>query len=44
MAGKVTHESRSPRVRKSLWRYKDLLPVETPKTGFHSGFYAAKAG
>ena len=22
----------------SLWRYKELLPVETPKTGFHSGY------
>ena len=22
----------------SLWRYKELLPVEEPKTGFHSGF------
>ncbi|CAA9431447.1 MAG: Threonine synthase, partial [uncultured Phycisphaerae bacterium] len=38
MRGKVTRESiaRGP---KSLWRYKDLLPVEgTPKTGFHSGY------
>src|SRR6187431_2836398 len=23
---------------KSLWRYLELLPVEEPKTGFHSGF------
>jgi threonine synthase len=22
----------------SLWRYRELLPVEEPKTGFHSGF------
>jgi len=22
----------------SLWRYLELLPVESPKTGFHSGF------
>ena len=37
MRGKVTRESiaRGP---KSLWRYKDLLPVEKPVTGFHSGF------
>jgi threonine synthase len=38
MRGKVTRESiaRGP---KSLWRYKDLLPVEgTPKTGFFSGY------
>ncbi len=37
MAGNVTHESiaRGP---KSLWRYKDLLPVDKPVTGFHSGF------
>ena len=37
MKGKVTRESiaRGP---KSLWRYKDLLPVNQPKTGFHSGF------
>ena len=27
-------ESRS----KSLWRYRELLPVEEPKTGFNSGF------
>ena len=37
MKGKVTRESiaRGP---KSLWRYKDLLPVEKPVTGFHSGY------
>src|SRR3954464_6808577 len=42
MRGKVTRESiaRGP---KSLWRYKDLLPVEgQPKTGFHSGFTPLK--
>ncbi len=37
MKGKVTRESiaKGP---KSLWRYKDLLPVEKPVTGFNSGF------
>ncbi len=37
MKGKVTRESiaRGP---KSMWRYKDLLPVDRPVTGFHSGF------
>jgi threonine synthase len=41
MKGKVTRESiaRGP---KSLWRYKDLLPVEKPITGFHSGFTPLK--
>ncbi len=41
MKGKVTRESitRGP---KSLWRYKDLLPVEKPVTGFHSGFTPLK--
>ena len=42
MKGKVTRESiaRGP---KSLWRYRDLLPVEgTPRTGFHSGFTPLK--
>ncbi len=41
MKGKVTRESiaKGP---KSLWRYKDLLPVEHPKTGFHSGFTPLK--
>ena len=23
---------------RSLWRYQELLPVEEPRTGFHSGF------
>jgi len=41
MKGKVTRESiaKGP---KSLWRYKDLLPVSTPKVGFHSGFTPLK--
>jgi threonine synthase len=41
MAAKVTRESiaRGP---KSLWRYKDLLPVDKPVTGFHSGFTPLK--
>jgi threonine synthase len=41
MAGKVTRESiaRGPR---SLWRYGDLLPVEVPRAGFHSGFTPLK--
>ena len=41
MKGKVTRESiaRGPR---SLWRYKDLLPVEEPKVGFFSGFTPLK--
>src|SRR5258708_5352398 len=41
MKGKVTRESiaKGP---KSLWRYKDLLPVATPKVGFHSGFTPLK--
>src|SRR3954451_18585333 len=41
MKGKVTRESiaKGP---KSLWRYKDLLPVEKPVTGFHSGFTPLK--
>ena len=37
MKGKVTRESISAGPR-SLWRYKDLLPVNEPKTGFNSGF------
>jgi threonine synthase len=42
MKGEVTRESIS-KGPKSLWRYKDLLPVEgTPKTGFHSGFTPLK--
>ena len=41
MKGKVTRESiaRGP---KSLWRYKDLLPVDKPITGLHSGFTPLK--
>ncbi len=42
MKGKVTRESitRGPN---SLWRYKDLLPVEgEPRTGLHSGFTPLK--
>src|SRR3982751_68582 len=37
MKGKVTRESIASGP-KSLWRYRDLLPVEVPVTGFHSGF------
>jgi len=37
MKGKVTRASIAAGPR-SLWRYKDLLPVEKPITGFHSGF------
>jgi threonine synthase len=37
MRGKVTRESISAGPR-SLWRYKDLLPVSDPKSGFNSGF------
>src|SRR6202050_521841 len=37
MKGKVTRESIGAGPR-SLWRYKDLLPVSDPKTGFNSGF------
>jgi threonine synthase len=37
MKGKVTRQSIEAGP-KSLWRYKDLLPIEgEPKTGFHSG-------
>lgn len=41
MKGKVTREAiaRGPA---SLWRYKDLLPVDQPVTGFHSGFTPLK--
>ncbi len=41
MKGKVTRESiaKGP---KSLWRYRDLLPVDKPITGFHSGFTPLK--
>ncbi|MGH7214546.1 MAG: pyridoxal-phosphate dependent enzyme, partial [Tepidisphaeraceae bacterium] len=42
MKGKVTRESIAQGPR-SLWRYKDLLPVEgQPKTGLHSGFTPLK--
>src|ERR1700743_1964901 len=41
MKGKVTRESIS-RGPKSLWRYKDLLPVTNPVAGFHSGFTPLK--
>jgi len=38
MKGKVTRESIEAGPQ-SLWRYKDLLPVEgEPKSGFHSGW------
>ncbi len=38
MKGKVTRESIEAGPR-SLWRYKDLLPIEgEPKAGFNSGF------
>ncbi len=36
MAGKVTRQSIAAGPH-SLWRYKDLLPVEKPVTGFNSG-------
>ncbi len=41
MKGRVTRESiaKGP---KSIWRYKDLLPVDKPVTGFHSGFTPLK--
>src|SRR6185503_21179428 len=35
--GALTRELIESRPR-SLWRYKELLPVEEPKTGFNSGF------
>src|SRR5260221_7126630 len=41
MKGRVTRESIAGGP-KSLWRYKDLLPVEKPVTGFHSGFTPLK--
>lgn len=41
MRGKVTRESIS-KGPKSLWRYKDLLPVDKPVSGFHSGFTPLK--
>src|SRR5688572_837353 len=37
MRGKVTRELIESRPN-SLWRYRELLPVEEPRTGFHSGF------
>jgi threonine synthase len=36
MRGKVTRESIAAGPH-SLWRYKDLLPVDHPRTGFNSG-------
>src|SRR6478752_4818278 len=41
LKSKVTRESiaRGP---KSLWRYIDLLPVDVPRVGFHSGFTPLK--
>ena len=36
MRGKVTRQSIAAGPH-SLWRYKDLLPVERPSTGFNSG-------
>ncbi len=36
MQGVVTRALIESRPR-SLWRYQELLPVETPRTGFHSG-------
>ncbi|HEY8535124.1 MAG TPA: threonine synthase [Vicinamibacterales bacterium] len=33
----VTREAISARP-KNLWRYRELLPVHEPRTGFHSGF------
>jgi threonine synthase len=41
MKGKVTRQSIEAGP-KSLWRYKDLLPVDKPVTGFHSGFTPLK--
>ena len=41
MKGKVTRQSIEAGP-KSLWRYKDLLPVNKPVTGFHSGFTPLK--
>lgn len=37
MRGKVTRQSIEAGPR-SLWRYRDLLPVQNPITGFFSGF------
>src|SRR4029453_2198935 len=33
----VTREEIDPRPE-NLWRYRELLPVNAPKTGFYSGF------
>jgi threonine synthase len=41
MKGKVTRASIEAGP-KSLWRYKDLLPVNKPVVGFHSGFTPLK--
>jgi threonine synthase len=42
MKGAVTRQSIASGP-KSLWRYKDLLPIEgTPKVGLHSGFTPLK--
>ena len=41
MKGKVTRASIEAGP-KSLWRYKDLLPVNNPVTGFHSGYTPLK--
>jgi threonine synthase len=36
--GKVISRELSESRPRSLWRYRELLPVEEPKTGFNSGF------
>jgi len=41
LKGKCTRQSIEAGPR-SLWRYKDLLPVVTPKSGFSSGFTPLK--
>lgn len=41
MRGKVTRESIASRPG-NLWRYADLLPVNEPITGFHSGYTPLK--
>src|SRR5687767_10593817 len=41
MTGKVTRESIAAGP-KSLWRYRDLLPVDKPITGLHSGYTPLK--
>jgi threonine synthase len=35
--GAVTRDEISARPE-NLWRYRELLPVQEPRTGFHSGF------